>query len=464
MTRPGPLPVLFAALAAIAVAGCATFPKTARLDTVDLTKGYRYELLDASTNTDDLFVVVTFSGGGTRAAALAYGVLEELRRTTVTVGGRPRNFLKEVDIISSVSGGSFTAAYYGLRGEEIFQEGGRFQKRFLYHNIEADLVAAVANPYNWFRLASPEFGRIELATELYQNLLFGDATFSDLERARGKPYLMINATDMVKGAPFTFVQSQFDPLCADLGSVSIARAVAASSNFPIAFTPLTLNSYPGTCRYRDPDWVSGALNSLDVNPRRYHRARLLERYQEKDRQYVHLLDGGVADNIGLRGPLAALESGDVMPSIIDRINLEQIKTLVMIIVDAKNETPTTFDRAPVPPGLVDIVTAIATVPLDNYSFDTLQLLQDILRRRNDAQRQSADLFKVDLYRITVSFDQIKDEAERVRFFGIKTSFNLPDNEVDALRRKGAELLRQSPCFQALIAPVANRPANSWLCP
>ena len=76
----------------------------------------------------------------------------------------------------------------------------------------------------------------------------------------------------------------------------------------------------------------------------------------------------------------------------------------------------------------------------------------------------SDLFRVDLYRITVSFDQIKDEAERTRFFKIRTSFDLPDDEVNALRRKGAELLRQSPCFQALVAPPASRPANSWLCP
>ncbi len=104
------------------------------------------------------------------------------------------------------------------------------------------------------------------------------------------------------------------------------------------------------------------------------------------------------------------------------------------------------------------------MPLDNYSFDTLQLVQDVLRQRNDAQRQSAELFKVDLYRIIVSFDQIKDDAERAKFFGIKTSFDLPDDEVDALRRKGAELLRQSPCFQALVALPASRSSNSWLCP
>jgi NTE family protein len=452
-------------VAALVAAGCATFPKTGQLAAYDLKAGYRYELLDGKDNTDDLFVVLTFSGGGTRAAALAYGVLEELRRTTVTTGGTPRNLLKEVDVLSSVSGGSFTAAYYALRGDEIFEPDGRFQRNFLYRDVQADLFWRVANPYNWLRLASPEFGRIELATELYQDLLFDDATFRDLERARGKPYLMVDATDMTKGAPFTFVQSQFDPLCADLGTVSVARAVAASSNFPIAFTPLTLNSYPGTCHYEQPPWVKPALDSLDVNPRRYYRARMLRSYEETDRRYVHLLDGGVADNIGLRGPLTSIESGDVTPSILNKMGLEEITTLVVIAVDAKNGTPSDFDRSPNPPGLVDVVTAIGTVPLENYSFDTLELLQDVLRRRDDAQRQAPDLHKVHIYRIYIGFDQIKDEAERARFFSIKTSFDIPKDEVDALRQKGAELLKQSPCFQALLGPAPVRAAGaSTLCP
>jgi NTE family protein len=53
---------------------------------------------------------LTFSGGGTRAAALAYGVLKELKETTIVSGGQRIRLLDEVDSISSVSGGSFTAA------------------------------------------------------------------------------------------------------------------------------------------------------------------------------------------------------------------------------------------------------------------------------------------------------------------------------------------------------------------
>lgn len=73
--------------------------------------------------------MLAFSGGGTRAEALAYGVLEELRDTEVLIDGKPRRLLDEIDLISSVSGGSFTSAYYGLHGDRIF-EFWRFPPRY----------------------------------------------------------------------------------------------------------------------------------------------------------------------------------------------------------------------------------------------------------------------------------------------------------------------------------------------
>lgn len=106
-----------------------------------------------------------------------------------------------------------------------------------YRDIEGELLGTLFNPVNWFRLASPTFGRIDLAAELYDRTIFENKTFTHLQKM-GRPFLMINATDMSMGAPFSFVQSQFDLICSDLAPYPVARAVAASSDFPVAFTPL----------------------------------------------------------------------------------------------------------------------------------------------------------------------------------------------------------------------------------
>ena len=94
---------------------CGSFPKNPQLGSYDPSQGYRFDQLDQGNNSDDLFVIVTFSGGGTRAAALSYGVLEALRDTKIDLGDGRISLLQEVDVISSVSGGSFPAAYYALK-------------------------------------------------------------------------------------------------------------------------------------------------------------------------------------------------------------------------------------------------------------------------------------------------------------------------------------------------------------
>ncbi len=63
--------------------GCAHHPINAPLAAVDGRTGYHFESAAFSTNSDDLFLMLAFSGGGMRAAALDYGVLEELARTGV---------------------------------------------------------------------------------------------------------------------------------------------------------------------------------------------------------------------------------------------------------------------------------------------------------------------------------------------------------------------------------------------
>ena len=95
-----------------------------------------------------LLLILTFSGGGTRAAAFSYGVLETLADTTTAINGKQGRLLDEVDAISSVSGGSFTAAYYGLFGDRIFED---FEKKFLKQDVQSELTQRILSPLSWPR-------------------------------------------------------------------------------------------------------------------------------------------------------------------------------------------------------------------------------------------------------------------------------------------------------------------------
>jgi NTE family protein len=450
------------ALIIVLLLGCAHYPDNPKLNEYNITKGYRFDNLSATADSDKLFIILTFSGGGTRAAALSYGVLETLRDTRFLWQGTEGSLLDEVDIISSVSGGSFTAAYYGLFREDIFK---LFKERFLYRNIQGELASLVMMPTSWFKLLSPYYSRIDLAADFYDREIFERKRYEDLIRLNQRPMIIINATDMTMGTPFAFTQSQFDPICSDLLGVTVSRAVAASSCFPVAFAPMTLNNYAGACRYREPDWVETAIEDLQLNPFRYAQARALLSYTDaSSRPYLHLLDGGVADNIGLRGPLTSIRSNDPDLSILGRINDGAIDHLVVIIVDAKTKSVTKIDKSPLPPGLKTVLTKIATVPLDNYSFDTVQALRDEFKRWESDSRNYEDCKEIlksagpnaempydppreiKLYPIYVGFDQIADEKERRYFQTMDTSFYLPDQQVTDLRKIARTLLEKSDEF------------------
>jgi len=242
---------------------CASFPENPHLEHYAKDAGYRFERLQHAGNSDSLFVIVTFSGGGTRAAALAYGVLEALRDTSIEWQGHRESLLDEVDVISSISGGSFPAAYYALRGRKTFDE---FPDKFLYRPIQDDLLRLALTPTNWFRLAAPSFGRSDLAAEFYDREVFGGGTYADVIARNRRPFVVLNATDMTTGAQFPFIQDEFDLLCSDLAGVPLARApsgttpaAAATASPPGSRTPRTTTtraSTRGAPRARRPGFRS----------------------------------------------------------------------------------------------------------------------------------------------------------------------------------------------------------------
>jgi NTE family protein len=432
-------------LLAVLLAGCAHYPVNARLEKFDPHAGYRFQNFPPSAaNTDDLFIVLALSGGGARSAAFSYGVLEELQKTRITYGGVERPLLDEVDVITAVSGSSFTAAYYALRREKTFDE---FPRRYLSGDEQGRLFLRAANPVNWARLASPTFDRIDLAAEGYDDDLFDHATYADLMREHRRPYVIISASDVTQGSRFEFTQEQFDFLYSDLASVPLARAVAASSAFPVFLSPLTFDNHPHGSDFTEPGWISGALADADAAPRLARRADDLRSYENAVlRPHVRLLDGAITDYMGLRGPMEGFQSEAPDFSIRRLLRAGKIKKLVIISVNAVRTPSPNWDRKPWAPGWYDMLWYTAATPIRNNSFETVTVFKDLLAA--DAKAVAGPPYES--YFITVDFNGVPDEALRRRLENIETSLSLKPGEADDLRRGAAGALEASPEFNNLL--------------
>lgn len=443
-----------AILLSIAVSGCSTyFPTNEPIEALSDTQGYRAARRWSPDRSNELLLVVAFSGGGTRAAAFAYGVLEELDATPIRIGGHDRAVLDEVDHITGVSGGSFPAAYYGLHGRRIFED---FEERFLRRDVQGALITQLLWPWNWALLFSPYFERSDLIARYYDRILFDDATFADIE-ARPGPLIQINATDLATGAPFSFIQDQFDYLCSDLGSYPISSAVAASSAVPGPMSPLTLRNYSGECDFTPPDWIRESIDTSQSFSRAFVNARNLESYTRvKKRRYIRLIDGGVSDNLGVRGPfegtLLQRAPEDVQPGA-----LGPLRHLVFVLVNAATAPATLWESIEEAPALFDIIDQTATVQINRYTIETIELLRSTFDSWRDATAEWEE--PVGVHLIELDFTKPEDPAEREYLNELPTSFSLSDEAVDRLRRAGRETLRAHPEFRAFVESLGGSPST-----
>lgn len=427
-------------------AGCATRPVNAPLGQRDADSGYYFHRQPRPNNSDETLFLVAFSGGGTRAAALAYGVLEELRDTTFAAAEGQRRLLDEIDAISSVSGGSVTAAAYGLYGDGIFP---RLENDFLKRNVQGNLVMRTANPLNWPRLASGRFGRSELAAEFYDEILFHGATIGELGRRPG-PFVIINSTDISTGARFEFTQYQFDLLCSDVDSFPVSRAVAASSAVPAALTPITVNNYAGSCGFVPPEWITRRYRPEEGRVRL--RAREMRSFlNATNRPFIHVVDGGVSDNLGLRAFLDGMHAMQAQPELIGDMKPAKVKRVVVISANAYSFPDRTWDQREQPPGSLTVGAAAANHTLDRYSFETLELVKE---QFESWQRELKGRSEIKLYPIMINFTNFRDLKERGFFLNLPTSFVLPPTDVDKLKDAGHRLLRQNRSYRELLSDLS----------
>jgi NTE family protein len=433
------------------------------------SEAHQFERLELKRGAHEDLVILAFSGGGTRAAAFAYGALETLRRIQMIQDGKPVRMLDEVDLITGVSGGSFTALAYRLYGDALFDE---YEKRFLRRDVQGMLVRRALNPTHWPALVSPGGGRSEMAADLYDEILFQGKTFADLEATDG-PAVAVSATDLSSGSRVAFIPQNFDVMCADLGAFRLARAAAASSAVPVVLSPLTIDNYGGRCGYQEPSWLK-QFTQASRPPR--PAGRILKRLQElrelddaREDRYFHLVDGGVSDNLGLRGVLDYLETFEALRMSGQPTPLDHVRRIIIFVVNSVSSPATAMNETVDPPGTLQILEKSAGVPIDRYASESVELLKDIDARWDALREIRAKAVRggvvsklgyienapeAEIHAIEVSFQALADEKERRALNELPTTFHLPDEAIDRLRAAAAKIILDSPDLREVMRQEA----------
>jgi NTE family protein len=392
---------------------------------------------------------VTLSGGGARAAAFGLGVLQELKATRYEVDGRDTTLLDEVGLISGVSGGSVLASYYAAFGDETFE---RFERDFLLVNFQTGLIRQATSPGTLYRLSSPWYGRSNVLAQRLEGVFRGE-TFGDVRKRRPWPRLLMTATDLTTGAPFEFTPEQFSLICSDLDSVPLSVAVAASSSVPLLLSPMTLRNYGGTCappaRQADADQSHRNLSA------RFLRMIADSYSNAQQRPYIHLVDGGLADNLGVRGLVDHVTASGSLHESFHQLPTGSVHKIVLVVVDSERDLADRIDESERVPSTAQVLDAMIFGAGSRWTAETTEIVKETARRAAEEVRAargregSAFAPDAEVFVINLRLRDLQDVRMRQRLLQVPTAFEILPSDSRQLQAAGREVLRASPEFQRL---------------
>lgn len=451
-----------ALFALLFLAGCAAWNKPLNQP----LQGGNPALVEVTGQTigdGEVYVGLAFSGGGMRASAFAYGMLEELKAQGA-ITGTPNGLLDHVRLVSGVSGGSVTAAQFGLYGPAGV-EG--YRDRYLVTNAEKYMANSILNPITLVKgLAGGANGRKTFARYL-DEVLFQGATFGDL-RARSRIKTWINATDMANNTTFLFSPETFDALCSDLSTMPISEAVAASAAFPLVFSPIVLEAHQGKCNYQEPDWLTAARYNPEATSAMKAHARALESYGDPEKvKFVKLLDGGITDNFGTTGLAVERARAQAPYAPMTPEEAVRLKRMLFLVANAGVEADYGWTQKLAGPGGVGLGMSIATASMSAATRSGYDAMRGELKvwqeelvewrcslsiaevRRLGGGGPDWDCADVKLFVGQASFEGVPSEM-RKELNKVPTRLRLKTEQVDLVIEAGRLATRATPEFNGFL--------------
>lgn len=263
------------------------------------------------------------------------------------------------------------------------------------------------------------------------------------------PDIIINTSDLGGGARLSFTPEYFALLCSDVKNFPVARAVIASAAVPLIFNPIVVQNFD-SCGTEIPKWLQQAKHRLADDPEMSLVINKLESFSDKEqRKYIHLVDGGITDNLGLRALYETVELAGGAPALrkvgqADR----QPQTALVIVVDASTTPPPKMDQSLEEPSLADSINAVTDIQIHRYNAATLKLFENKLSQWGKELGRPGG--PMNTYLVKVRLQDILDETEKAYFNAIPTSLVLTEDQSEALINIADRLLKADPKYQEFI--------------
>ncbi|MCV6609335.1 MAG: hypothetical protein OIF55_01060 [Amphritea sp.] len=170
-------------------------------------------------------------------------------------------------------------------------------------------------------------------------------------------------------------------------------------------------------------------------------------YGDKEkRRYIHLVDGGITDNLGLRAVYENVELSGGIQSAVKRVGREVPRQVVVIAVDASTKVDITMDQSIKEPGIEETVNGITDAQLHRYNAATLTLFEQEVNRWAD-ELSEVNGHPVNAYFINLSLQQASTKELKRYYNSIPTSLSLTPEQLDSMITAGRSLLFNHPEFK-----------------
>ena len=412
-------------------------------------------------NDSQTIVFVCFSGGGTRAMAMGYHVVENLIQVRYRPNVRQADTLwstlrDEIDFTSGVSGGSFVSAALGVYPPKCWSD---FYRSGVSCNIQKQIILNMLLPWNILRILSPYYTRTDIAAQYYTTHIFKNKMFGQLF---DRPVVYINATLLAEGAHFVYTDQYFQYINSDRSCYPLGMACAASSAFPGGFAPMTVRNFntevvPESTMLKDPRFTNAVRNSA-TDIYQYEFAKMYRFLHDSTNEWVHLSDGGIAGNTGIERILDEWKTNGVINKALNNDN-PPLKRIILIVVNAE---AISVDKSCVkqkPPTIPKVILYTTTTAMNILSRERYAVLQE---RADDLWQTVQELRTVDPalaqlekpYLIEINARNIKDQQLRTQFNKIPTTFDLPTGQLETIHKAVDDLMNNNAEFIRLKQSLA----------